>query len=211
MDSRADGTPRTNEGTRWAQLLERLRSRHFWRNLALYFCVLSVIGHWIEIPYCLFMDQFGIVDPESLVWDDPFYPFLVYGVGATVCSVALVPVRDELRSRCKGRFSAVTSFFVIATVACMLMELVMGFMLNQPNAQGVYPLWDNSELPLNVLGQAWLVNDLTLGAVATLYTWVVYPAAERALDRIRPQSLDRIAALIVAGFVVLCAVKFLPA
>lgn len=43
------------------------------------------------------------------------------------------------------------------------------------------------------------------------YTWVVYPAAERALDRIRPQSLDRIAALIVAGFVVLCAVKFLPA
>ena len=211
MDYRADGTPRTNEGTRWAHLLERLRSRHFWRNLALYFCVLSVIGHWIEIPYCLFMDQFGIVDPESLVWDDPFYPFLVYGVGATVCSVALVPVRDELRSRCKGRFSAVTSFFVIATVACMLMELVMGFMLNQPNALGVYPLWDNSELPLNVLGQAWLVNDLTLGAVATLYTWVVYPAAERALDRIRPQSLDRIAALIVAGFVVLCAVKFLPA
>ena len=49
----------------------------FWRNMAVYFCVFSVVGHWLEIPYCLFMDQFGIVDEDTLVFADPFYPFLV--------------------------------------------------------------------------------------------------------------------------------------
>lgn len=84
----------------------------------------------------------------------------------------------------------------------------MGFMLNQPNAAGEYPLWDNSNLPLNILGQAWLVNDLALGAVATLYTWAVYPATERLLARVPRRAMDAIAAVIVIGFIVLCAVKF---
>ena len=43
----------------------------FWRNLAVYFCVFSVMGHWMEIVYCSFMNVFGIVDADSLVWDDP--------------------------------------------------------------------------------------------------------------------------------------------
>ena len=69
----------------------------FWRNLAVYFCVFSVVGHWLEIAYCLFMDVcFGIVDDDSLVWDDPMYPFLVYGVGVVVCAIALVPLRERL-------------------------------------------------------------------------------------------------------------------
>ena len=60
----------------------------FWRNLAVYSCVFSLVGHWLEIIYCTFMDLFGIVDEDSLVWNDPFYPFLVYGVGCVVCAVA---------------------------------------------------------------------------------------------------------------------------
>ena len=46
----------------------------------------------------------------------------------------------------------------------------MGMLMKQSDPiTGVYPLWDNSDLPLNVLEQAWLVNDLGLGAVATFY------------------------------------------
>ena len=29
----------------------------------------------------------------------------------------------------------------------------MGFLLNQPDAAGNYPLWDNSQLPGNILGR----------------------------------------------------------
>ena len=46
----------------------------FWRNLAVYFCVFSVLGHWMEIAYCSFMNLFGIVDADSLVVGRPDVP-----------------------------------------------------------------------------------------------------------------------------------------
>lgn len=180
----------------------------FWRNLAVYFCVFSVAGHWMEIAYCSFMDQFGIVDADSLVWDDPFYPFLVYGIGAVICTVFLIPLKEQLVKRCRTLAGAGVLFFAVMVVVCMAMELAMGFMLNQPDATGEYPLWDNSELPLNILGQAWLVNDLALGAVAVLYCWLVYPLCEKLLAKVPPRIMDVASVLVVIGFVALCAVKF---
>lgn len=182
----------------------------FWRNLAVYFCVFSVVGHWLEIPYCMFMDQFGIVDDDSLVWDDPMYPFLVYGVGTLVCSLLLVPLKMRIIERRKTLAGAALEFFVIAVVVCMVMELGMGLMLNQPDAAGEYPLWDNSQLPLNILGQAWLVNDTGLGGIATLYTWLFYPLCNKGMAQLRPTVANALAAIVVVGFIVLCIVKFAP-
>ena len=180
----------------------------FWRNLAVYFCVFSVLGHWLEIAYCSFMNLFGIVDADSLVWDDPMYPFLVYGVGVAVCVLFLVPLKTRLVERCRTLAGAGVRFFLVTVVICMLMELAMGFMLNQPDAAGVYPLWDNSQLPLNILSQAWLVNDVALGAVAMLYTWAVYPLCQKALAKLPLRVMNALAAVVVVGFVVLCVVKF---
>lgn len=188
--------------------MDELGRPSFWRNLAVYFCVFSVVGHWMEIAYCLFMDQFSIVDDESLVWGDPFYPFLVYGVGVAVCAIALVPLREHLLERRRTLWGASVQFFLITVGVCLVMELGMGLMLNQPDAMGTYPLWDNSDLPLNVLGQAWLVNDLALGAVAMLYVWVVYPFSERMLAKVPPRMMNAAAFVIVTAFIVLCIVKF---
>ena len=180
----------------------------FWRNLAVYFCAFSVIGHWMEIAYCSFMNLFGIVDADSLVWDDPFYPFLVYGVGVVVCALLLVPLKQRLVTRRRTLLGAGAQFYLVTTVVCLVMELGMGFMLNRPDAAGEFPLWDNSQLPLNVLGQAWLVNDLALGAVAMLYTWTIYPLCEKALAKLPTRAMNALAAAVVVGFVMLCAVKF---
>lgn len=188
--------------------MDELSRPAFWRNLAVYFCVFSVIGHWMEIAYCLFMNQFGIVDGESLVWGDPFYPFLVYGVGVAVCAIALVPLKERLIKQRRTLWGAGLQFFLITVGVCLVMELGMGLMLNQPNAAGDYPLWDNSNLPFNVLGQAWLVNDLALGAVAMLYVWVVYPFCERVLASVPPRIMNAAALIVVAAFIVLCIVKF---
>nr|WP_255466440.1 putative ABC transporter permease [Eggerthella hominis] len=185
-----------------------MRSPAFWRNLAVYFCAFSVAGHWMEIAYCSFMDLFGIVDDDSLVWGDPFYPFLVYGVGVAVCAIALVPLKERLLARRRSTACAAAQFFLITVGVCLVMELAMGLMLNQPNLAGEYPLWDNSALPFNVLGQAWLVNDLALGAVAMLYAWAIYPASEKLLAKVPPRIMNAAAALTVAAFVVLCIVKF---
>lgn len=84
----------------------------------------------------------------------------------------------------------------------------MGFLLNQPDAAGNYPLWDNSQLPGNILGQARIVNDICLGVVAMLYTWVIYPLCQKALAKVPIRVMRPAAAIVVAGFVVLCVVKF---
>ena len=183
----------------------------FWRNLVVHFCAFSVIGHWMEIAYCTFMNLFGIVDADSLVWDDPFYPFLVYGVGVAVCVLLLEPLKQRLVARRRTLFGAGAQFYLITIAVCLVMELGMGLMLNQPNAAGEFPLWDNSQLPLNVLGQAWLVNDMALGAVAMLYTWCVYPLCEKALAKVPPRAMNALAASVVVCFAALCAVKFAAA
>lgn len=185
-------------------------SARFWRCMAIAFCVFSVVGHWIEIPYCLFNDwAFGIVDDDSLVFADPMYPFLVYGIAAVLAAVVLVPPHNWLLDHYQPRWRAVLIFFVVCVVASAIGELVMGLLLNQPDpVTGKYPLWDNSYLPGNILGQAWIVNDLLLGGLLTLYVWVLYPALVK-LVRLVPYNLGwPITIVVVVSFVILCIVKF---
>lgn len=103
---------------------------------------------------------------------------------------------------------AVLEFFVITVLVCMAMELAMGFLLNQPDAADNYPLLDNSQLPGNILGQTWIVNDIGLGAVAMLYTWVISPLCQKALAKVPIRVMRPVAAIVVVGFAVLCVVRF---
>ena len=70
-------------------------SMRFWRCMIIAFCVFSMVGHWMEIPYCMFNDYFfGIVEEDTLVFADPLYPFCVYGIAAVLGALLLVPQRD---------------------------------------------------------------------------------------------------------------------
>ena len=45
------------------------RTWEFWIVLLVCFCVFSIAGHWLEIPYCWFMDRFfGIVSDDYAIW-----------------------------------------------------------------------------------------------------------------------------------------------
>lgn len=82
----------------------RLKTWAFWRNMAIHFSLCSVVGHWLEIPWCVFcLYAFGIYDPNSMVWVSPFYPFMVYGVGAVVCVILLTPLKDRMLRKRKTR------------------------------------------------------------------------------------------------------------
>ncbi len=186
-----------------------IKSYEFWRDIALWFCVFSLVGHWMEIGYCAIMDSlFGIVEDDSLVWEDPMYPFLVYGIGTAVCAIFLVPLKTRVLKNCKTMIGALILFYIITVVICMLMELDMGLLLNQPDEFGEYPLWDNSKLPGNIFGQAWIVNDILLGAVTTLYVWVVYPLCKLALSKLSTTFVNVLTIVVVISFTILCVVKF---
>ena len=184
-------------------------SIRFWRCMAIAFCVFSILGHWMEIPYCVFNDwAFGIVDDDSLVFGDPMYPFLVYGIAAVLGTLFLVPQRDWLIDH-YSRWRAVLRFFLLCTAAACAGELIMGLLLNQPDpVTGAYPLWDNSYLPFNVLGQAWLVNDVLLGVLITLYIWVLYPTLVKLVNLVPERWGWPLTIVIVGSFIVLCIVEF---
>ena len=189
--------------------LRQLASFDSWRNLAVHFSLCSLVGRWIEVPWCIFcLYAFNIYDPNSLVWGDPFYPFCVYGVGAIVCGVFLTPLMDLMLTRRKTIWGAVLEFYVLCVFVSMVMEVGMGLMLNQPDANGVYPLWNNAVLPFNVLNQAWIPNDLLLGAAALVYTWIFYPLTEVIMGAVPRRIMNVVAAIIVVGFILLCCHEF---
>jgi uncharacterized membrane protein len=186
----------------------RIKTWEFWRNLAVHFSLCSVVGHWLEVPWCIFCAYvFNIYDPNSLVWGFPLYPFMVYGFGALVCIFLLTPLAENIKKKRKHKATAALEFYLICVFACMAMEVGMGLLLNQP-VDGVYPLWDNAKLPFNVLNQAWIPNDLLLGACALIYTWIAYPLVEDAMFKVEGPVMNIIAVVVVVGFILLSIVSY---
>ena len=187
----------------------RLRTWPFWRRMILFFCIVSVVGHLIEYPYCwLGMTFFDSVDPESEVLANPFKPFFVYGVGFVLCSIFLEPFRELLSRRLPRPVAALAVFYVVSVFIGMAFELTQGFLQNQP-VNGVYPLWDVSDHPGNILGQAWIVNDLLIGALITLIVWVVLPWAHGLAGRLDERAANRLCAIVVVATFVLTIATYL--
>lgn len=183
----------------------------FWRALIVCFCGMCLLGHLLEIPYCLAMDSmFGIVDDTYPVWTDPWYhPYWVYGVGAVLMTLFIEPFKERLVIRRKTIWGAMLQCFVIMVALCAAMECIIGWLVNQPDpVTGLYPYWDNSQLPGNIFGQAWIVNDIAIAIAAMIYVWLVYPLVCRALAWLRPAAANASFAFVVIGFAGCCIASY---
>ena len=180
----------------------------FWRNLIIYFCIFSVVGHWLEALYCTFI-RFGILpgiyDPNSQIWSDWLYPFVVYGVGAVACVLLLFPIKMVLDKKLKSQALSMAISFTINALVCTLIELAMGLMLNQPDASGTYPLWDYSDMFMNFMGQVCLQNAIAFGLVATLMVVFIYPSLEQAISLVSRSTMSIVFILVTVGFAILFA------
>ncbi len=158
------------------------RKRWFWQALVTSFCACCLIGHWLEFPYCWMTNSlFGIVDSDYALYIDPwFHPYWCYGFGALGMTLVLEPAKDWLVRKLGSRKKAMPVSFICAVFLAMLMELGIGLLVNQPDATGHYPYWDNSYLPFNVGGQAWLFNDVFIALAAMVYLWLAFPLVAHA-------------------------------
>lgn len=184
------------------------KSLAFWRNLVLYFCIFSVVGHWMEWSVC-WLIRWGIVpgtyDPNSGIWRDMLNPFFVYGAAFVVIGLILYPVKNWLMKVTNNKIViAVLASFVVNTVFCAAIELVLGFTCNWPPdpVTGALPLWDYSNMAFNFMGQICLLNTTFFGVMATLMTWLVYPALEKAFVKI-PKDIMNILTVVILLFFVL--------
>lgn len=184
------------------------RTWAFWRNIIIYFCVFSVVGHWMEAAYCTLIKYGilpGIYDPNSQIWSDWLYPFVVYGVGAAACVLLFYPVKNFLLRKCKGVLVPLVLSFIVNALVCTLIELVMGLMLNQPLPDGTMPLWDYRDMFCNFMGQICLQNAIAFGLVATLMTWIIYPVLELGISRLSREAANILFVAVVVGFAILMA------
>lgn len=186
------------------------RTWAFWRAVIVCFCLFTLVGHWLEIPYCLFMGSaFGIVDANYNVWTDPWYhPYWVYGFGAVIVTLVIEPLKERIIMKRKTLWGALLESFIVLVLLSMLIELIVGWLINQPDALGEYPYWDNSELPLNIFGQAWLVNDIFIGIAAMLYVWIVYPLVCEMFVHMKPKVANIVFVVILVGFVTCCVASY---
>lgn len=184
----------------------RPRTWGFWRNLIIYFCVFSVVGHWLEAGFCTLI-RFGLIpgiyDPNSQIWHDWLYPFCVYGFGAVACVLLLYPIKNALQKRFSGHAVPLVLSFVANALVCTGIELAMGLMLNQPLSDGSLPLWDYRDMFCNFMGQVCLQNAVAFGCAATLMTWVVYPGLEKLLSRVPSYAMNITFIVVIIGFSIL--------
>lgn len=183
--------------------LWNLKSPLFWRNLVLYFCIFSVVGHWMEYCVC-WLIRLGLVpgtyDPNSGIWHDMLNPFFVYGAAFVVIGLLLFPIKNLLQAKLpKGPWALIVSFLV-NTAVCAAIELILGFTCNVP-VDGVYPLWDYSDMAFNFMGQICLLNTTFFGFMATLMTWLVYPAMEKLFAKIPKDIMNIITVVVIVFFV----------
>lgn len=182
----------------------------FWRNNVMLFCINNVVGHCLESFYCKVMDKyFGIIDDDYAVKFDPWYhPYWVYGIGGLAMTLIFEPIKEGILLRHKSLSGAVLETYAIAVLAAMGMELGFGLLVNQPDEDGSYPYWDNSRLPLNVFKQAWLVNDLVIGAVAVAYVWIAYPLFCKGMSKLGERAANAAFAATVGAFAVACVSSY---
>lgn len=188
--------------------LLRLRTWQFWRLMIVCFCAFSVIGHLMEWVYCyLGAVFFNTVDMDAEVLTNPFKPFFVYGFAIVFLVTALEPIKWIMLNKFNEKWQALLAFYIMSIFVGMAGELTQGFLQNQP-VDGVYPLWDVSDYPGNILGQAWIVNDIFFGLVITVAVWLVYPLIAKQSGKL-PEHLANInCSVIVAITFVLTVVTY---
>jgi len=182
----------------------------FWRNNIMCFCINNIVGHCLESLYCKIMDKcFGIIDDDYAVKFDPWYhPYGVYGLGGAAMTFIFEPIKEKMLERHGSLSGAVLESYAIAVLAAMGMELGFGLLVNRPDEDGRYPYWDNSKLPLNVFKQAWLINDLVIGAVAMAYVWFAYPLFCKGMSKLGERGANAAFAVTVGTFAAACVSSY---
>lgn len=169
------------------------------RNLFLYYCIFSILGHWAEIAFCwlivlgVFMGDYDF--SHAQLWSQWLYPYPAHGIALVLIVLVLYPLKQWLLKMTGGRvvLALVLSFLANALV-CTSIDFTTGITANAD-----YSLWDYRDLPFNFMGQIVLQNSIVYSLAATLIVWVVYPLMARALHQARPYVVD-------AVFFALCGV-----
>ena len=174
----------------------------FWRNVVIYFCLFSILGHAMELGMCSLVRAGllpGTYDPNSMTWTTVMNPFLIYGSAFVLIALVLSPLKVLIHNKMPDRriLPYVVSY-VVNTLVCTVIELIVGL---TTNASLQY--WDYSTMPFNFMGQICLLYALFFGILSSFMCWIVYPALEKLLARVPRDVMNVVFVFAVFFFAVL--------
>lgn len=167
------------------------------RKLGLYFMSFSMLGHWVEILFCLGIKhgifKGGYDRSNHMLWDQWLFPFPAEGTAAVLADVVLVPAKNAIQTAIaaspvppplKMPAALVSSFFVNQAV-CTAVDFGCGMVANRN-----YELWDYRDMKFNFMGQVCLQNSLFYSIMATWGVWQLLPALEELMKKAGDVKLD---------------------
>ena len=175
----------------------------FIRNLVLYYCIFSTLGHWMEAGFCYLVSlglfQGDIDFGNTMLFRDWLYPFPMHGIAVVLVALILWPLKEALRRRF-DRWTTLGISFLVNMLFCTAIEFTGGMLFNR-NLQ----LWNYTDIPFNFMGQICLQNAIGFGVAATLIVYVVYPYLELLIARIPPDIMNVVSVGIFAFYAILMA------
>jgi len=174
------------------------------RKRGLYFMGFSMVGHWVEILFCLGIKHGifkGGYDRENhMLWDQWMFPFPAEGTAAVLADMILKPAKEAIQAASdplpeKVRTpAAIAGSFLANQLVCTSVDFGTGMVANRN-----YELWDYRDMRFNFMGQVCLQNSLFYTIIATWGVWWLLPLLEKLMSRAKTTTLD--GALIGAGAV----------
>ena len=153
------------------------------RNLVIFYCVFTILGHWAEIAFCwgivfgVFMGDYDF--SHAQLWSQWLYPYPAHGIALVLIVLLLYPLSRWLLRAFRGHvLPALVVSFLANALVCTTIDFTTGITANAD-----YQLWDYRDLPFNFMGQVVLQNSIAYSIAATLIVWVVYPLMATGLKR----------------------------
>ena len=175
----------------------------WFRNLVIYYCTFSIMGHWAEIGFC-WLIVFGVVMGDydfshAQLWDWWLCPYPAEGIAVVLIALLLFPFKEWVLKKTGGRVGlTLVISFLVNMLVCASIDFTTGI-----TANANYELWDYRSLPFNFMGQIVLQNTLVYSIAATFIVWVVYPLMAKWLHRMPPRYANGLFFGFVAFYVFL--------
>ena len=173
------------------------------RNLVLYYCVFSIVGHWAEIGFC-WLIVLGVVMGDydfthAQLWDWWLCPYPAEGIAVVLIALLLFPFKEWVLKKTGGRiWLTLIISFLVNMLVCATIDFTTGI-----TANANFELWDYRELPFNFMGQIVLQNTLVYSTAATFIVWVIYPLMAKWLHRMPTRFANGLFVGFVAFYVFL--------
>ncbi|MBO4352588.1 MAG: hypothetical protein J5818_03745, partial [Eggerthellaceae bacterium] len=112
------------------------------RNLVLYYCTFSIVGHWAEIGFC-WLIVLGVVMGDydfthAQLWDWWLCPYPAEGIAVMLIALLLFPFKEWVLKKTGGRvWLTLIISFLVNMLVCATIDFTTGITANAD-----YQLWD---------------------------------------------------------------------